>query len=96
MQQAEERHASGQLTDAELEAMRMKVAAEEEFSRLRLVDENRKRRKWKRKGRCRHKQIGKKRRRRKIIYKSCCFNRRATDRKLWEAGVRKIDAGVKL
>ena len=34
MQQAEEQHASGQLTDAELEAMRIKVAAGEEFSRL--------------------------------------------------------------
>ena len=45
MQQAEKRHASGQLTDAELEAMRIKIAAEEEFSRLRLVDENRKRKK---------------------------------------------------
>lgn len=34
MQQAEEQHASGQLTDAELEAIRIKVAAEEGFNNL--------------------------------------------------------------
>ncbi len=115
MQQAEEQHASGQLTDAELEAMRIKVAAGEEFSRLQasgresLAEEVaqearekmerlllRKQRKWKRKGRCRHKQTSMKRRRRKIIYKSCCFNRKTTDRKFWEVGVPKRDAGVKL
>ena len=34
MQQVKERHAKGQLTDAELEAVRIKIAAEEEFNNL--------------------------------------------------------------
>ena len=34
MQQVKERHAKGQITDAELEAMRIKIAAEEEFNNL--------------------------------------------------------------
>ena len=34
MQQVKERHAKGQLTDAELEAMRIKIVAEEEFNNL--------------------------------------------------------------
>lgn len=34
IQQAEELHSSGQLTDAELEAMRIKIAVEEKFSKI--------------------------------------------------------------
>ena len=34
IQQAEERHAGGQLTGAELESMRIKSASQEEFDRL--------------------------------------------------------------
>ena len=39
IQQAEERHANGQLTDAELEVMRIKIAAEEEFNNLQINDQ---------------------------------------------------------
>ena len=40
MQQAEEQHVSGQLTGAELEAMRIKIAAEEEFNNLQANDQS--------------------------------------------------------